>query len=136
MRYLTQFTQNNRYVQSQVEYLAASMKVTLTIDPHIRVGDIVTVQNQTAAFTFMCLDLDSRPDCCAHSYELLKVRTLLPAMVGAQIVVSCSEYDMYRQGDIATLIRNEGVSGWWAKFKDGEEWNVGTGWDFIVVSSA
>jgi len=62
--------------------------------------------------------------------------------IGSQILMhswsfisSTNNEELWNKGDLATLTRHEGASGWWAKFKNGEEWNVGSGFDFIAISA-
>tara|TARA_R110000868_G_scaffold243511_2_gene499493 strand:+ start:933 stop:1340 length:408 start_codon:yes stop_codon:yes gene_type:complete len=135
MRHLTEYTENGIYVQAQVEELALKMAVELTIPDMVKEGDSIKVANDVATFVFVCTELDGRPGCSANYYKLAKVIKHLSIESGAQIVVDCNFQDAYKQGDIATLTKNEGASGWWGRFPTGV-WNVGFGHDFFVIKSA
>ena len=135
MMHLTQYDENRTYVQCQLIELAVKMNAKLDITDKVNLGDSFTVKNEVASFIFTCYELDDRSDCCANYYKLVKIIKHLDIEVGAQVVIGCHFQDAFRQGDIATLTKNDGASGWWAKFPTGV-WNVGFGQDFFVIKAA
>jgi hypothetical protein len=135
MMHLTQYDENRTYVQCQLIELAVKMNAKLDITDKVNLGDSFTVKNEAASFIFTCYELDDRSDCCANYYKLVKIIKHLDIEVGAQVVIGCHFQDSFRQGDIATLTKNDGDSGWWAKFPTGV-WNVGFGQDFFVIKAA
>jgi hypothetical protein len=132
MKHLTEYTEKRIYVQSQVEELSKNMEVKLSIPSNIGIGDSLKIDNEIATFIFVCTEIDERPNCTANYYKLAKVIKKLPRKIGAKIIVDCNFQNAFNQGDVATLTRDEGASGWWAKFPTGE-WNVGSGHDFFVI---
>lgn len=134
MLHLTQYDENKTYVQYQLIQLAEKMDSKLVIADNVNLGDSFTVKNEIASFIFTCYELDERPDCCANYYKLVKIVKHLNIEVGAKIVIGCHCQDAFRQGDIATITKDEGASGWWAKFPTGI-WNIGFGSDFIVIKA-
>lgn len=133
--HLTQYSEDSMYVQAQIEDLAVKMNMALSIPDTVKVGDPCIVKNDIASFVFTCTEVDERPDCSANYYKLVKIIKHIQAEVGAKIIVACNFQDAFRQGDIATLTKDEGPSGWWATFPTGR-WNVGSGYDFFVIKAA
>ncbi|MFV7771667.1 hypothetical protein [Shewanella marisflavi] len=135
--HLTQYNQNNTYVKSQIFDLAEKMGAVAKEQGEVKLNQHrIYVSNHIVGFTFILSKLDTRKDCDAHYYQLAVKDRYLGPIVGAKVIMSCNGINnIYKQGAIATLTRNEGASGWWAEFEDGQEWNVGSGYDFIVFSS-
>lgn len=125
MIHLTKYTIGNMYNQSQVAQLAEEMAVDFKAQPKFKVGDKVNFSNLVAEFEFTLSK--------EGYFTLCRIEKLLKSKVGSTIVVGCHFANAFAQGDIGTLTRNEGPSGWWAEFKTGE-WNVGSGIDFFVIS--
>jgi len=132
MKHLTQYDENGTFVQCQLIELAVEMNTKLVITDNVKLGDSFTVKNEIASFIFTCYELDERADCCANYYKLVKIIKHLSIEVGAHVVMGCNFQDAFKQGDIAMITKDEGASGWWAKFPTGV-WNVGFGHDFFVI---
>lgn len=135
MRHFTEYTENGIYVQSQVEELSLKMESAINFPSKIAVNDSISIDNEIATFVFVCTKIDERSGHSANYYKLDKVIKKLPMKVGAKIIIDCNFQNAFNQGDVATLTKNEGASGWWAKFPTGV-WNVGFGHDFFVIKSA
>lgn len=129
---LTQYSVGNVYVSCQLEKLANSAGTYPVRKGDLAVGQEVFISNSALTYHFSLKTLDNRPEQNAHYYELTRMHKHYGAMVGAKAVMQCNQYDMFKQGDIATISRNSGASGWWAIFENGQEWNIGFGHDFIV----
>lgn len=124
MVHLTKYSIGNKYNLSQVKQLAKEMDIVFNTPPAVKVGDKIINANHVASFEFTLSK--------EGYFTLSRIEKLLKSKVGSTIVVGCHFVDAFTQGDIGTLTRNEGPSGWWAEFKTGE-WNVGSGIDFFVI---
>lgn len=135
--HLTQYCQGKTYVKSQIFDLAEKMGVQVKEQGELKPNHHrLYVSDGVVGFDFILTELDSRKDHDAHYYRLAVKNQFLGAIVGARVVLSCHGINgTYMQGTEVTLTRNEGASGWWAMFENGYEWNVGSGQDFIVLSS-
>ncbi len=130
--YLTQFNEGCTYVKSQILDLARAMGDNI----EELNGGRPYVTNEIVGFEFILTKLSDKEGCDNHYYRLAVKSKFLGAIVGAKVIMSSNGIDdVFSQGDVAVLTRNEGASGWWAKFENGCEWNVGSGYDFIVIDS-
>jgi len=71
--------------------------------------------------------------CSVSNYFVL--RQHLSLEVGAKTIMERNMLDNFKQGDMATVCKYEGPSGWWAEFENGEQWNIGFGHDLIVIQA-
>ncbi|MDI5832589.1 hypothetical protein OCF84_21285 (plasmid) [Shewanella xiamenensis] len=129
---ITQYYEGHLYSYVHVERLAIEMKAKIRAMPDIKLDMYVSVKNAVAIFKFQCVRENESGEC--DTFLLVSIKKLQPMQVGAEIVVGRDCLNLFRQGDIAVLVKDEGSSGWWAKFNSGETWNVGSGADFFVLA--
>lgn len=129
---LTQYHVGRLYSVIQVERLSLEMKAKLPAFQDIKLDMNVTLKNSVAAFKFQCTRMNESGEC--ETFFLVSIDKRKKSRVGAEVVVARDCLNNFRKGDIAVLVKDEGPSGWWARFSDGETWNVGSGCDFFVLT--